>query len=218
MWKYLFEKGKHSKFNSRFPYDFQTIKSNIFVKFKQNSNTVSCFCVKSSGFWNHVIENWYFFSSFCCTPKEKDDQGNISFEKSKNRNNDHFSAEMFFLSISQKSVRLKSHSLKQLISATYFAKSFNPFFPMFPFDLPENIRKAKVFWSFQEDQMETFGRKGLSGNCEVIYFYSRKCSSSHLELLPDKIFLAIEVRTVFQVRLQHALYVCVAIMWQKCFY
>ena len=48
--------------------------------------------------------------------------------------------------------------------------------------------------------METFGRKGLSGNCEVIYFYSRKCSSSHLELLPEKIFLAIEVRTVFQAR------------------
>ena len=71
---------------------------------------------------------------------------------------------------------------------------------MFPFDLPENIRKAKVFSSFQGDQKETFGRKGLSGNCEVIYFYRRKCSSSHLELLPEKIFLAIEVSTVFQAR------------------
>ena len=36
------------------------------------------------------------------------------------------------------------------------------FFPMFPFDPPENIRKPKVFQCFQEDQKGTLGRKGLS--------------------------------------------------------
>ena len=28
------------------------------------------------------------------------------------------------------------------------------FFPIFPFDPPKNIRKPKVFWCFQGDQME----------------------------------------------------------------
>ena len=35
------------------------------------------------------------------------------------------------------------------------------FFQIFPFDLPENIRKPLVFWCFQEDQKETLGRKSL---------------------------------------------------------
>ena len=35
------------------------------------------------------------------------------------------------------------------------------FFPMFPFDPPENIRKPKVFWCFQGDQKGTLGSKGL---------------------------------------------------------
>ena len=35
------------------------------------------------------------------------------------------------------------------------------FFPLFPFDPPENIRKPKVFWCFQGDQKGTLGRKGL---------------------------------------------------------
>ena len=35
------------------------------------------------------------------------------------------------------------------------------FFPMFPFDPPENIRKPKVFWCFQGDQKRTLGRKRL---------------------------------------------------------
>ena len=39
--------------------------------------------------------------------------------------------------------------------------SLNLFFPMFPFDPPENIRKPKVFSCFQGDQMGTLGRKGL---------------------------------------------------------
>ena len=36
-------------------------------------------------------------------------------------------------------------------------------FPMFSFDPRENIRKPKVFCSFQGDQKGTLGRKGL--NC-----------------------------------------------------
>ena len=35
------------------------------------------------------------------------------------------------------------------------------YFPMFPFDPPENIRKPKVFWCFQGDQKGTLGSKGL---------------------------------------------------------
>ena len=35
------------------------------------------------------------------------------------------------------------------------------FFPMLPFDPPENIRKPSVFWCFQGDQKGTLGRKGL---------------------------------------------------------
>ena len=35
----------------------------------------------------------------------------------------------------------------------------NPFFPMFPFDPPENLRKPKVFWYFQGGLKENIGRK-----------------------------------------------------------
>ena len=35
------------------------------------------------------------------------------------------------------------------------------YFPMFPFDSPENIRKPFVFWCFQGDQKGTLGSKGL---------------------------------------------------------
>ena len=35
------------------------------------------------------------------------------------------------------------------------------FFPMFPFNSPEKIRKPKVFWCFQGDQKGTLGREGL---------------------------------------------------------
>ena len=68
---------------------------------------------------------------------------------------------------------------------------------MFHFVPSENIRKSKVFWCFQGDQKETLGRKGLSGNCVVIYIRRIKCPNSHLELLPGNIFLAIKVSSVF---------------------
>ena len=35
------------------------------------------------------------------------------------------------------------------------------FFPIFPFDPPENIRKPKVIWCYQGNQRETLERKGL---------------------------------------------------------
>ena len=35
------------------------------------------------------------------------------------------------------------------------------FFPMFPFDPPENIRKPLVFCFFKGDQKGALGRKGL---------------------------------------------------------
>ena len=37
---------------------------------------------------------------------------------------------------------------------------------MFPFDLPENIRKSKVFWYFQGDQKGTLGRKGSNSSLQ----------------------------------------------------
>ena len=43
------------------------------------------------------------------------------------------------------------------------------FFPMFPFDPPENIRKSLVFWCFQGDQKGILGRKGL----RIRYFVKR---------------------------------------------
>ena len=45
-------------------------------------------------------------------------------------------------------------------------KNLTLFFPMFPFDPPENIRKPLVF-CFQGDQKGTLGRKGLS---KQVYF------------------------------------------------
>ena len=47
----------------------------------------------------------------------------------------------------------------------YLEKTKQPcltlYFPMFPFDPPENIRKPKVFGCFRGDQKGTLGSKGL---------------------------------------------------------
>ena len=43
-------------------------------------------------------------------------------------------------------------------------KDLTRFFPMFPFDPPENIRKSNIFWCFQEDQKETLEGKWLNFN------------------------------------------------------
>ena len=40
-------------------------------------------------------------------------------------------------------------------------KDLARFFPMFPFDPPENIRKLQLFWCFQEDQKGTLQGKWL---------------------------------------------------------
>ena len=43
------------------------------------------------------------------------------------------------------------------------------YFPMFPFDPPENIRKPKVFLCFQGNQKGTLGSKGLRiYNCHIL--------------------------------------------------
>ena len=42
-------------------------------------------------------------------------------------------------------------------------------FPMFPFDLPENIRKHLVFWCFQGDQRGTLRTKGINF---YLYFFN----------------------------------------------
>ena len=46
--------------------------------------------------------------------------------------------------------------------ARYLKLPLTLYFPMFPFDPPENIIKPNVFWSFQGDQKGTLGSKGLS--------------------------------------------------------
>ena len=47
-------------------------------------------------------------------------------------------------------------------SSKLFSKLLTLYFPMFPFDPPEKIRKPKVFRCFQGDQKGTLGSKGLS--------------------------------------------------------
>ena len=47
-----------------------------------------------------------------------------------------------------------------------FSGALTLYFPMFPFDPPENIRKPKVFWCFQGDQKGTLGSKGLTVDFE----------------------------------------------------
>ena len=41
------------------------------------------------------------------------------------------------------------------------ARVLTPFFPMFSFNPPENIRKPKVYWYFHRDQNRTLKRKRL---------------------------------------------------------
>ena len=50
------------------------------------------------------------------------------------------------------------------------------FFPMFPFDPPENIRKPLVFYHFQGDQKGTLGRKGL----KVLWFSEKRAYVANL--------------------------------------
>ena len=41
-------------------------------------------------------------------------------------------------------------------------------FPMFPFDLPQNIRKPLVFSCFQGEQKRTLERKRLGKCCRIL--------------------------------------------------
>ena len=70
-----------------------------------------------------------------------------------------------------------------LISSIYKNdfKDLTIFFPMFPFDPPENIRKRKVSWSFQGDQKGTLGKKELNKIGGV--FQSGRCQTFKMNAL-----------------------------------
>ena len=57
------------------------------------------------------------------------------------------------------------NSKARLISTTspssHCMFNINPFFPIFLFDSPQNIRKPKVFWCFEGNQKGSLRRKGL---------------------------------------------------------
>ena len=57
--------------------------------------------------------------------------------------------------------RLSIEALKLRFSLQAYEVNLTIFLKMFPFDPPENIRKALVFWCFQGDQKGTLARKGL---------------------------------------------------------
>ena len=48
------------------------------------------------------------------------------------------------------------------IKSEIWWRSLTPYFSMFPFDPPENIRKPLVFWCFQGGQKGTLGSKRLN--------------------------------------------------------
>ena len=54
------------------------------------------------------------------------------------------------------------------------------FFPMFSFDLSENIRKPLVFWCFQGDQKGILGRKELK-NIASIYTFTALFMTTSLQ-------------------------------------
>ena len=55
---------------------------------------------------------------------------------------------------------LVDHTQKVVCNLNIQLNYLTLFFPMFPFDPPENIRKLNVFLCFQVDQKETLRRKG----------------------------------------------------------
>ena len=59
-------------------------------------------------------------------------------------------------------------SLRSSKNKFWEVKLLTLFFPMFPFDLPENIRKPLVFWSFQGDQKGKVGRKRLTCKMNIL--------------------------------------------------
>ena len=66
------------------------------------------------------------------------------------------------------------------------------FFPMFPFDSPENIRKPKVYCCFQGDKNGTLGRKVLNkliiSNHIIIHKYFK-----HVYLKCDNVVVSYKI-------------------------
>ena len=52
------------------------------------------------------------------------------------------------------------------------------FFPMFPFDPPENIKKPAVFICFQGDQKGILGRKGFKIFVKHIFWNTERILSN----------------------------------------
>ena len=50
---------------------------------------------------------------------------------------------------------------RKVLSSLLLISYLTLFFPMFPFDPPENVWKPKVFWRFQGDRKGTLEKKGL---------------------------------------------------------
>ena len=63
---------------------------------------------------------------------------------------------------------LSLSSLRSSKNKFWGVKLLTLFFPMFPFDPPENIRKPLVFWSFQGDQKGKVGRKRLTCKMNIL--------------------------------------------------
>ena len=51
-----------------------------------------------------------------------------------------------------------------MLTSMRLTPPLTPFFPIFPFDAPENTRKSKVFGCFQGDKKGTSGRKEIKQN------------------------------------------------------
>ena len=77
------------------------------------------------------------------------------------------------------------HTVLGLRPSLFTISFLTLFFPMFPFDPPENIRKPKVFRCFQGDQKGTLGRKGLISSVisMLIYYKSYWVSLEIFELI-----------------------------------
>ena len=55
----------------------------------------------------------------------------------------------------------------QKVMQTKYNKDLTLYFPMFPSEPTENIRKCLFFCCFQGDQKGTLGRKVLKSSCKV---------------------------------------------------
>ena len=96
-------------------------------------------------------------------------QNHFTWKKSRNKNS---LWQLFCRYIFSDKLGKKRCSVKfsfGIVNLAFLAgTSLTRFFPKFPFDPPETIRKPLVFWYLQADQKGTLGKKGLyilDSNC-----------------------------------------------------